>query len=364
MSVWKADIDRGARGVHGESFDSASPYLSIVVTSRNDDHGGGLTHRMQLFVSSLLDQTRRYNLSSELIFVEWNPPPDRPRLIEALNWPEERGPCAVRFIEVPLDVHNRFQYADRLPLFQMIAKNAGVRRAQGRFVLATNIDILFSEELFGFLASGRLQEGVLYRVDRFDVPADTPLDLSTEERLAFCKNNVIRVYTRYEIVNYEPGFPGPIGRVYPFLTPRQQFKQRLWERVFPRRLRVRSDIHTNAPGDFTLMARRRWFDLRAYPELTVSATHIDSLLCYMAYHASIQEQALKPPMVIYHIDHSRRTGDSMRSPQETQLSGKIPRVSDEQLTAWALQMRRQRRPIIFNDENWGLAGEDLPETRL
>ena len=29
----------------------------------------------------------------------------------------------------------------------MIAKNVGIRRARGEFVLATNIDILFSSEL-------------------------------------------------------------------------------------------------------------------------------------------------------------------------------------------------------------------------
>jgi hypothetical protein len=26
-------------------------------------------------------------------------------------------------------------------------------------------------------------------------------------------------------------------------------------------------------------------------------------------------------------------------------------------------MRRERKPMIFNDESWGLAGTDLPENR-
>lgn len=340
------------------------PYISFVVTSRNDGHGGGLTHRMQLFVTSLLEQARRHALDSELVFVEWNPPADRPRLAEALDWPADGGPCTMRFIEVPEACHNRFGYSDRLPLFQMIAKNVGIRRARGRFILATNIDILFAEELFSFLASRRLEEGVMYRVDRYDVPPDTPLDMPTQERLAFCRENVIRAYTRYEIANFEPGFPGPIGRIYPYLTPRQALRQRLWARFLPGRLRVRSDIHANAPGDFTLLARRHWFDLHGYPELTMSATHIDALFCYMAYHAGVREAALKPPMVIYHIDHSRRTGDSMIDAKQPPAAGRIPRLSDAQLGAWAVQMRRQRRPIVFNDESWGLAGDTLPETRL
>ena len=39
----------------------------------------------------------------------------------------------------------------------MIAKNVGIRRARGRFMLATNIDIIFSNELVDWLASGPLE---------------------------------------------------------------------------------------------------------------------------------------------------------------------------------------------------------------
>ena len=132
-------------------------YLSLVVMARNDDHGGNLLDRMQAFVSGWLSQARRYSIPSELIIVEWNPPPDRPRLVEALEWPSDLGPCQVRLIEVPAELHARFAHAGALPLYQMIAKNAGIRRARGEYVLATNIDILFSSELACFFAARRLQ---------------------------------------------------------------------------------------------------------------------------------------------------------------------------------------------------------------
>src|ERR1039458_7429118 len=101
---------------------------------------------MQAFVNGWLEQARRHDIASELIVVEWNPPQDRLRLAQALRWPDEQGPCQVRFIEVPPDIQRRFAHAEALPLYQMIAKNAGIRRARGRFVLVTNIDILRSEE--------------------------------------------------------------------------------------------------------------------------------------------------------------------------------------------------------------------------
>ena len=55
--------------------------------------------------------------------------------------------CSGPYGHSPSVLHRRLKYADRLPLFQMIAKNVGIRRAKGQFVLATNIDILFSDEL-------------------------------------------------------------------------------------------------------------------------------------------------------------------------------------------------------------------------
>src|ERR1700730_13424358 len=116
-------------------MDQAQPYISLVVTARNDDHGGNLLGRMQIFVSGWIAQSRRHNLPSELIIVEWNPPPDHPRLRDALRWPEDFGPCRVRFIEVPAELHRRFRNAEALLLYQMIAKNVGIRRACGQFIL-------------------------------------------------------------------------------------------------------------------------------------------------------------------------------------------------------------------------------------
>ena len=147
-------------------METGQPYLSIVVTARNDDHGGNLLGRVQIFVNGWIAQARRYNLPSELIIVEWNPPADRQRLQEVLRWPEEFDPCDVRFIEVPAELHRRYQHASALPLYQMIAKNVGIRRARGQFVLATNIDILFSDELMAFLSEQRLDAGRMYRIDR------------------------------------------------------------------------------------------------------------------------------------------------------------------------------------------------------
>ncbi len=183
---------------------TGAPYLSLVVTARNDDHGGNLLDRMQAFVSGWISQARRYNIPSELIVVEWNPPQDRPRLADALEWPDEPSPCQVRLIEVPAELHRRFAHAEALPLYQMIAKNVGIRRARGEYVLATNIDILFSSELACFFAARRLQPGHMYRIDRYDAMNGVPRGAAIDEQLEYCKTHLIRVNVREGTYNVSP----------------------------------------------------------------------------------------------------------------------------------------------------------------
>jgi hypothetical protein len=363
-------------------------YLSIVVTSRNDNHGGNLMHRTQLFINGLLEQCRRHRIRAELIMVEWNPPTDRPRLKEALSWPKEKGLCDVRIIEVPPEIHRRFKHSDRLPLFQMIAKNVGIRRARGSFVLATNIDILFSDEMMDFLASKRLRPKRMYRVDRYDVPSNVPGDVPIDKQLEFCRENVIRINERTD--TSIPGSKTEIPwtwktwRVWPITNATRRFVYALLrERDFRTRLQPVQDLlfpnslfryfmlqtpvrlHTNACGDFTLLSDKQWFALRGYPELEIFSMHLDSMFCYMAHHSGVREKVLRDPMRIYHIEHGVGSGFTPEGAQALYSridSSGIPRLEDKEIIDMAVKMRRQGRPIMFNSENWGLANEVLPET--
>ena len=367
--------------------------LSIVVTSRNDNHGGNLLHRMQLFVNGLMEQCRRHQLNAELVLVEWNPPPDRPRLSEALSWPKEEGPCSVRVIEVSPEIHSQFKHSERLPLFQMIAKNVGIRRARGRFILATNIDILFSDEMMRFLVRGKLDPNRLYRVDRYDVPSNVPGELSIEQQLEFCRNNVIRINDRNET---HPPLPqvgwslkqwrlwpvtnttrravysvirGPKAVKYAAVTQLKTVQNRLFpDTLFPYLMfQIPVDLHTNACGDFTMLSSERWAAVRAYPELEMYSMHIDSLLCYMAHHSGVRELVLPTSHRVYHIEHGMGSGytpDGAQALYSRLDSAGIAWLESETLSSLATKMRRQGRPMIVNDENWGLKKHKLPEKTI
>jgi hypothetical protein len=410
--------------------------------------------------------------------------------------------CEVRIIEVPPALHARFRHSEKLGLYQMIAKNAGIRRARGEYVLATNIDILFSEELMCFLAERRLERGKLYRIDRYDAMPDVPVDGSIEERLAYCASHLIRVNTsdgtfrvspngvRALLPNdiaaadsgisfqegwYEPEVyagqsfrwvnddalvqiqstgelvvelePGPGTGMGPFgleiqndgRSSRVEVQRRsilriplevspsrvvlrvkgggkkipsdlrtLNFRVFWCKIENRSglsspviqpskstrswvgrgvryardvvgqfgskpapeldpevddpQLHTNACGDFTLLAKDHWSDLRSYPEFEMFSMNIDSLFCIAAHHGDLREEILRDPMRIYHIEHgSGWTPEADKKMYANLVAKGLPWVDNQDVLRWGRDMQRLHSPFIFNHENWGLAGEELKE---
>jgi hypothetical protein len=203
------------------SPDHEPPQISIVAVSRNDTHGGDMQGRMQHFVNGFVAQCRKHQLRAELVLVEWNPPGDRPPLEDALIWPEDFGPATVRIVTVPPDVHAEFPHSAALPLFQMIGKNVGIRRALGRYVLATNIDILLDDETVVYLRD-HLTPGTVVRADRFDVPGDLTKKVPFDQVLAECRTRCFQVNTRFGIFDFQTrrilgmgnGFEGRLLSLY------------------------------------------------------------------------------------------------------------------------------------------------------
>jgi hypothetical protein len=326
------------------------PYLSVVVTARNDDHGGRLLERMQAFLDALLTQAQGAALPLELIIVEWNPPLDKPKLAKALNWPQKAECTSVRIIEVPPDIHAEYQNSASLPLYQMIAKNVGIRRARGEFVLATNIDILLSQELFDFLAQKNLEPDRMYRVDRYDVPQDLPFEKPLPDLLEYCKSHLIRV-------NKREGTKSFVDNSFRWVVPPRDPKAE-----YPYVLRA--PLHTNTCGDFTLAHRDIWRRLRAYPEYDAYSFHLDSIFCYMAHFGGAMELALKPPKVAYHIEHEggwapeKSKEDRLR---QSLAQRRIPVLTNAQFDALAARMTETQSPVITNCDDWGLGDNALPE---
>jgi hypothetical protein len=126
-------------------------------------------------------------------------------------------------------------------------------------------------------------------------------------------------------------------------------------------------LHLFACGDFQMMARTDWDEVRGYAELDQFSMHLDSLLSYCAHHVGIQEEVLQDPMRIYHVEHDVGTGWTPEGYKE--LSARIARkgiqtITFPDLAAMIAQMRRWHAPLIWNLEGWGLSEVELPETKV
>ena len=60
-------------------------YLSVIAASRNDNHGENLDQRTNIFIKSLAENCKKYQIKSELILVEWNQIPNAKTLSDRLD---------------------------------------------------------------------------------------------------------------------------------------------------------------------------------------------------------------------------------------------------------------------------------------
>ena len=95
---------------------------------------------------------------------------------------------------------------------------------------------------------------------------------------------------------------------------------------------------------------------------------LDTLFVYSAHHAGYREEFLGDPMREYHIEHG--SGMTGWTPEgEADLHARlaaagIERLTGDQIRQWARQMQRERAPMIFSGENWGLVKEVFPESTI
>ena len=355
---------------------STAPYLSVVAASRNDDHGGDPLVRTQIFINTFARQCEKYHLPAELILVDWNPVPGRPGLAGVLQLPAEATFCLARVITVPAVLHDRLKYADRLPFFQMIAKNAGIRRARGKFILATNIDIIFSDELMRYIAKQQLDPAKMLRVDRYDIHCDIPPAFTVDQTLEYAWTHPVRSNRRIGLTDLTKHLygddwfkrttvpdPAVCAGMEGFTLAREEEG---WS-VRPQRAATVDDLHTNACGDFTLLAREGWAAITGYAEFTAYSFNIDSLGVVAAHYAGFEEVALLPPCVCFHIEHSLGSGwtpEGEKKLFERLNKAGILNPEWHVLTPLVDGMRSGEKPTALNGPAWGMADIVLPEDPL
>jgi len=126
-------------------------------------------------------------------------------------------------------------------------------------------------------------------------------------------------------------------------------------------------VHANACGDFQLMARDDWYELRGFPEFEIFSMNIDGLFQFAAVAAGIREHVFQHPMCAYHIEHD--SGSGWTPEGEAALRKRvdergIPWLDHRFVMILGSYMKWLASPMIFNGSNWGFGGVALPETTI
>lgn len=337
--------------------------LSIVATSRNDNHGGDALRRMSLFVNGLIEQSRRYQVNIELIIVEWNPPEDKPLLKEILPKPEPNDYLLIRYIIVPNEIHRRYNHGNSIPLYQMIAKNVGIRRANGKFVLCTNIDLLFSNELYKLMTSQSLDPTKVYRANRCDIPGSIDEAWSFDRQLKFAGENIISTAGKnchYSYLVKAPEWAYRYKTIAKLLQWIAVIRAKIFENPIELQLRL---LDTDACGDFTMMTKDAWLEIQGYPELDLYSIHVDSMGLIAAKARGFHQVIFPPEACTYHIYHE--TGWASMSPiEKIRFWSERPGIGWDAVLEAGKYLLINRAKYDVNPADWGYAGVTFEEIKF
>jgi hypothetical protein len=267
---------------------SNPPYISIVITGRNDDYGEDFLTRINTFVRSLDHQVRRHADLFELIVVEWNPLPDYAPLIEVLA---DTTNLPVTVITVPSELHDSL--GSTSPVLEFHGKNVGIRRARGEFVLVTNPDILFTQELIDEMAKKNLRLDTVYRTDRYDFNIAGIADIDSSDLIDFAVQNTFVVHAMSG--NHSVSLPVLENQRDLSLLPRSNVSAGIW--------------HTNGCGDFMLASRESFFTVRGLYETVQHRWHVDSISLMRFQAAQVRQYVFVSPLCIFHQHHDRKPQD-------------------------------------------------------
>jgi hypothetical protein len=368
------------------------------MVGRNDNYGGDFNTRLELCVKTIVSYAEQYELNAEIILVEWNPISDKPSLKEVISWPAENEFVSIRIINVPNEIHHTLENSEDIPLFEYHGKNVGIRRAHGKFVLMTNPDIIFPPQIIRFFSKMDLENNAYYRSNRYDVEGEIPQDASPDDIISYCQSKTYRVHTgedrstRYQLIDSKSEMivaeiervvsvfkrqvsavaenPARIKELFNDKT-RGRIKSQIFDNHNYRSEDVSGgsdnitedkdihiidnpsfeELHQGPTGDFLLMSKQNWMDIRGCPEDNTNFGMDNQTLTKAAAHG-LAQITLKGDMRVYHVDHGKQERKSRPAHEWEERKENMKNILNNS------------NNIFGNPEGWGLPNENLDQIAI
>ncbi len=137
------------------------PTVGAVFVGRNDDYVADNEARIRAMI-----EWNTKVLCDEMIFVEWNPLPDKPLLSLSLT----RDYPQLRAYVVPPEIHSEVCSHPRMVVMEEFGKNVGLRRAHSEYICVTNSYILWDRNVRRMLRA--LNKRLVFRTRRIELKWD------------------------------------------------------------------------------------------------------------------------------------------------------------------------------------------------
>jgi hypothetical protein len=364
------------------------PYVSFAFVNRNDGYGGDLEERIAKFINYYARYARKWPGLFEFVIVDWNPPPDRPRLADAFHWAQLGD---VVHVDVPPAVHAAVAGKRGRKMLDYYGRNVAIRRSRGKFSLVINQDVFLGASIMEFIADRKLSKRHFYRADRCDFDFEPCQDVAPEHFEEAARTATFQVHRRHrsndepillqashnqlDLVGSRPE-PGDhvdsILRLIDCCAAAKLRRETEWRALQWRWMPwLREDLkkwhaavateafhrsfylHTNAAGDFLLAPRAAFAKIYGMYESVEIYMHTDAYAVVQLFAAGYNQMIFAAPHRVYHADHDRsaRAGfnEAMTWPEhETVLSAIL----------------RSERSYRLNSRSWGLADRALPVHQL
>jgi hypothetical protein len=231
--------------------------ISAVITSRNDNYGGHLSHRARICLTNFIE---RYD---EVIYVDWNSKTNS--LIEDIKLSLPQKNKLKHVLVTPYDVKQLNEIYESIDIVEVVGRNIGIRLSECDFIVSTNIDIIADKP---DLKS--LDKDTLYTVPRRDVQVSEFLNVNNDiefgNSLILNQNN----YPEKPDANRKEDIGDP------------------WSLVI-------------CCGDYQVAHRDLWHKMRGFEESMIYRNFADTNLMKKG---SIYGKISKLKLPIFHLNHS------------------------------------------------------------
>ena len=277
----------------------------------------------------------------------------------------------MRIIQVPEEEHESTGAYPTFSLLECVGKNAGARRARGKFLLLTNPDNIMAPVFVETLSQYPLQETIMYSSFRDSVSAHVPVGRRASAR------SMLRFVAANQHFEHFPVYKNR----HDFNHARCLGSQQEHDDV-PVHATGYGSIHDSAAGDFLIVSREMMHSSRGYLEVP-SNELMDRTLLYVGATRGYGQLIFGGDCVLFDQPHPRRE-NTLQSTQLVDYEAYVDIVREMFVAGLDANVRESFRPETrreglhvrdvkredehgvpysrFNTPDWGFARASLNDT--